>query len=215
VVDSASLSGRLESAVARLPRRLPLAERVCEALRELLGGDGASVTINNLSTSRMTWCTTDKRAAELENLQDVLGEGPCRDAFTSELPVSTATDRWAASRWPQFIPEAERILGPRGVLWSLPMRMTGELIGTVSVYRQAGGALEEPIDDAQILADAAAVLLLTDPATASEIPGQGPWNSRAVVHQAVGKLIALFGTDAGQALAMLRSRAFAVDAQLA
>jgi hypothetical protein len=60
-------------------------------------------------------------------------------------------DRWAASRWPQFIPEAERIVGQRGVLWSLPMRMDGELIGTISLHRVAGDALAQPIDAVQAL----------------------------------------------------------------
>jgi hypothetical protein len=57
-------------------------------------------------------------------------------------------------------------------------------------------------------------VLLTDPATVAEIPDEGPWISRAVVHQAVGQLMARFGTDAGDALAMLRSRAFTADTQL-
>jgi len=143
----------------------------------------------------------------------VLGEGPCRDAFTSRLPVSTGMDRWAASRWPQFIPAAERIVGPRGVLWSLPMRMDGELIGTISLHRVAGDALAQPIDAVQALADAAALILLSDPAT--EIPNADPWTSRAVVHQAVGKLMAQLGTSASDALALLRSHAFTADTQLA
>jgi ANTAR domain-containing protein/GAF domain-containing protein len=215
MADYASLSARLGKAVAERPPELPLEKRVCEALQELLGGDGASVTVDNLTIDRVTWCSTDERAKELENLQDVLGEGPCRDAFTSRLPVSTGMGRWAASRWPEFIPAAERVLGPCGVLWSLPMRLTGEIIGTISVYRLAGGALAEPIDAAQTLADAAASLLLGDPATTAELPDEGPWISRAVVHQAVGQLMAQFGTGAGDALAMLRSRAFTADAQLA
>jgi GAF domain/ANTAR domain len=215
VADHASLSARLDKAVADRPPELPLAERVCEALQELLGADGASMTLDNLTVDRVTWCTTDERAGELENLQDVLGEGPCRDAFTSRLPVSTGMGRWAASRWPQFIPAAEQVLGPRGVLWSLPMRLTGEVIGTISLYRLAGGALAEPVDAAQILADAAASLLLADPATVAEIPDEGPWIARAAVHQAVGKLMGQFGTGAAEALAMLRSRAFTADTQLA
>lgn len=215
MADHASLSARLDRTVAERSPELPLAERVCGALRELLGADGASVTVDNLTVDRVTWCTTDVRAKELENLQDVLGEGPCRDAFASRLPVSTGMGRWAAWRWPEFIPAAERVLGPRGILWSLPMHMTGEVIGTISLYRLAGGALAEPIDAAQILADAAASLLLTDPATGAEISDEGPWIARAVVHQAVGQLMAQFGTGAADALAMLRSRAFTADAQLA
>lgn len=215
MADHGSLPARLDKAVAERRPELSLAERVCEALQELLSADGASMTVDNLTVDRVTWCSTDERSQELENLQDVLGEGPCRDAFTSRLPVRTEMGRWAASRWPEFIPAAEQVLGPRAVLWPLPMRLTGEVVGTISVYRLAGGALAEPVDAAQVLADAAASLLLADPATVAEIPDTGPWIARAVVHQAVGQLMAQFGTGAGDALAMLRSRAFTADTQLA
>ena len=215
MVDHASLSGRLARAVAERPPELPLAQRTCQALQELLGADGASVTSNNLTVRRMTWCSTDERSEKLENLQDVLGEGPCRDAFTSRLPVTTGMDRWAASRWPHFIPAAERIIGPRGVLWSLPMRIVDTLIGTISLYRLAGNTLAEPIDAAQTLADAAALMLLNDLATRSEVPGTGPEISRSVVHQAVRKLMTQLDTGADDALAVLRARAFTADTQLA
>jgi len=215
MADRGALPARLARAVADGPPGFPRARRICEALRELLGADGASVTLNNLTVNRVTWCAEDQRAAELENLQDVLGEGPCRDAFGSRLPVSTGMGRWAASRWPLFIPAAERVIGPHGVLWSLPMRTAGEVIGTISLYRLAGGALAEPVDAAQVLADAAAVMLLTDPAAGSEVPDADPWTSRSVVHQAVGILMAQLGTGAGGALAVLRSRAFTTGTQLA
>lgn len=215
MADRVSLSDRLAKAVAEGPPEQPLAQRTCRALRELLGVDGVSVTIDNLTVRRVTWCATDERSEKLENLQDVLGEGPCRDAFTSRLPVTTGMDRWAASRWPEFIPAAERIIGPRGVLWSLPMRIADTLVGTISVYRLAGDALAEPIDAAQILADAAALMLLADLAALSEVGDEDPRASRSVVHQAVGKLMAQLGTGADDALAVLRSYAFTSDTQLA
>ena len=52
----------------------------------------------------------------LENLQDVLGEGPCRDAFDFGEPMQTGLDRHAASRWPQFIPAAFTRNSP--VIWT-------------------------------------------------------------------------------------------------
>jgi ANTAR domain-containing protein/GAF domain-containing protein len=210
-----TLSGRLATMVADGPPGLPLAHRACQALRDLLGADGASVTLENPTIRRVTWGTTDERAEKLENLQDVLGEGPCREAFTSQRPVSTAMSRTAASRWPRYIPAAEQILGPRAVVWSLPMRVTDTPIGTISAYRLDGKPLAEPLDAAQMLADAAALMLLTDPATREEVPGAGPWAIRAVVHQAVGTLMIQLGTGAEDALAVLRAHAFTAGTQLA
>jgi hypothetical protein len=76
------------------------------------------MTIENSSMARLTVCATDETAGWLENLQDVLQEGPCRAAFDSG---QTLLDREAAARWPQFIPAAEKAVGPDGVLWLVPM----------------------------------------------------------------------------------------------
>ena len=73
--------------------------------------DGASITMDNSAPNRVILCATDMRSDMLENLQDVLGEGPCRDAFDFGEPMQTGLDRDAASRWPQFIPAAEKIVG--------------------------------------------------------------------------------------------------------
>jgi hypothetical protein len=120
----------------------------------------------------------------------------------------------AASRWPHFIPAAKHILGPRGILWSLPIHLDDAPIGTISVYGLDGDALAEPIHAAQAVADAAAMILAADPSILSEPSGAGPWAARAVVHQAAGKLIAQLGISAEDALAVLRSYAFTTDTQL-
>lgn len=215
MADRASLFMRLVSTVMDGPADRPLAWRVCAGVRELMDADGVSMTLDNPSAHRVTLCASDERSGELENLQDVLGEGPCRDAFSSQLPVSTGVDREAAGRWPNFIPAAERIVGPDGILWSVPMHSDGEVIGTLSFHRLSGTVPAETMDAAQILADGAAMLLLNDPAAKSQDPGAAGWAARAVVHRAVGKLMVQLGLGPDDALAVLRSRAFTADAQLA
>ena len=215
MTDRASLLTRLISTVLKGPAELSLAERICAATRDILGADGASVTIDNTVRYRVTVCATDKRSSELDNLQDVLGEGPCRDAFRSRLPVSTGVDRWAASRWPTFIPAAERVVGPEGVLWSLPMHADSDVIGTLNLYRLSGAVLAEPIDAAQVLADAVAVMLIGDPAADSEHADAAGRAARSVVHQAVGILMAQLGLGVDDALAVLRAHALTADTQLA
>jgi hypothetical protein len=206
---------RLISTVLKGPVELSQTERICAATRDMVGADGASVTIDNTVQHRVTLCATDERSSELDNLQDVLGEGPCRDAFSSQLPVSTGVDRWAVSRWPAFIPAAERVIGPKGVLWSLPMHADSEVIGTLNLYRLSGAALAEPVDAAQILADAVAAMLLTDPAAGSQYALADRWAARAVVHQAAGILMAQLSLGPNDAMAVLRARAFTAAAQLA
>lgn len=208
---------RLTQAITRLGADRPLTWRACHAVRDLLAADGASITLKCSGPAWVTVCSTDKIAELLENLQDVLGEGPCRDAFDSGRPVETLIDEMAAARWPQFIPAAGNVVGHDGVLWSLPMRSAGKLIGAISLYRRVRGTLLLPAGTAQVLADAVAGELLTDPDVFAMFTGlrEGSgWWPRAVVQQAAGLIAGQFGVSVSDALAVLRSRAFAADVQL-
>jgi hypothetical protein len=208
---------RLAQAITRLGADRPLTWRACHAVRDLLAADGASITLLCSAPSRVTLCTTDQIAGKLENLQDVLGEGPCRDAFDSGFPVETLINEPAAARWPLFIPAAQKIIGHDGSLWSLPMRAAGQRIGAVSLYRQTPGTLLLPTSAAQVLADAVAGELLMDPqayAAFTDLTKDSGWAARAVVQQAAGLIAGQLGVTIADATAILRSRAFAADAQL-
>jgi ANTAR domain len=73
-----------------------------------------------------------------------------------------------------------------------------------------------PAGGAQILADAVVGVLLHDPLAftmVSGTAGQG-WSSRALVLQAAGIVAGQLGIGIADALAILRSHAFATDSQL-
>jgi ANTAR domain/GAF domain len=214
VTDRATLLSRLAQAVAREPAEHPLTWRVCHAAREVMGVDGASITMDNSAPNRVILCATDMRSDMLENLQDVLGEGPCRDAFDSGEPMQTGLDRHAASRWPQFVPAAEKIVGTDAVLWAFPMHSAGDVIGTMNLYRISQSPLVESIDAVQFLADTLAATLLREPSALAEMADASAWSCRAVVHQATGVLVAQLGVGIDDALAVLRSHAFASSAHL-
>ena len=207
------LLSRMARAVAREAADHPLTWRACHAVRDLLGGDGASLTIENSTPDRVTLCATDDRSAMLENLQDVLGEGPGMDAFDSGQSQAAGLDPVAEARWPQFIPAAGRVIGAGAFLWSLPMCSDGLVIGSICLYRRGASQLAEPLAGAEFLASAVAATLLRDPEALSDEAGSA-WSSRAVVHQAAGMLVGKLGVSTGQALAMLRSRAFTAGREL-
>jgi hypothetical protein len=216
MTDLDPLVSRLVQAVKNFEEDRPLTWRACHAVNDMLGADGASITIENSSMARVTLCATDEHAGLLEDLQDVLQEGPCRDAFDSGQPNETLLTRDAAARWPQFIPAAAEAIGPDAILWSIPMRSDGAVMGTISLYRRLPGPLALPAADAQALADAVAGLLLEDPSAyaAFSALAEGGWSSRAVVQQAAGVVAAQLGTSIEDALAVLRSHAFATNSLL-
>jgi hypothetical protein len=214
--DQDLLVSRLAQAVKEFGESRPLTWRACRAFRDVVGADGASITFENSSMARVTICVTDQSAELLDDLQDVLQEGPCEAAFKAGTPIRTRVDREAATRWRQFIPEAEKAVGPDAVLWAIPMRSEGVVIGTISLYRRLPGPLAVTIDEAQALADAVADMLVEDPtayAAASQLAGEG-WSARSAVHQAAGMVAGQLGISAGDALAVLRSYAFARNIQL-
>src|SRR5687767_5228781 len=66
------------------PRAEPLPIRLVRACAVILGVDGAAITLANTRPERVTLCVTDDTAARLEDLQDVLGEGPSARAYAED-----------------------------------------------------------------------------------------------------------------------------------
>jgi hypothetical protein len=210
VTRDTALLDRLAWALADEPATNEVTWRVCQVVQDMLDADGASLTAETSTPHRVTLCTTGRRADALENLQDVLGEGPGMDAFDSGQLIRTGLDAAAAVRWPRFIPAAARIIGGDGLLWSVPMRSGAQPIGVIALYRLRPSPAGEAARDAQFLADLAASSLTRDPAAYRTVTERGCddcWSSRAVVHQATGMLIGQLRVTGGEALARLRQYA--------
>jgi hypothetical protein len=203
------LLSRLATLVAQGPASNPLPWRLCHAARDLLQASGASVTLENSRPSRITLCATDERSTELENLQDVLEEGPCRDAFDRGQVVRTLLDEAAAQTWPRFVPAAAEVVGIGGVLWSVPMHAGDRVIGALSLYTLQKPSLAESPDAVQFVADAVGVSVMKDPLALDEPGDVRDWGSRAKIHQATGMVIAQLRVSPEDALAVLRAYAFA------
>src|SRR4051812_19638384 len=83
---------RLASALAAAPPDQPLPARLCRACVEILGADGGAITLSSTRPERLTVSSSDGTAARLEDLQDVLGEGPGQDAFRDGRTVVARVD---------------------------------------------------------------------------------------------------------------------------
>jgi hypothetical protein len=97
---------RLTRLLARTEPSQPLADRLIAALTPTLEMDGGAITIGHEAAERSTLSATDPLAERVEELQDVLREGPSLDAFRTGRPVaatgappSSSTGR-ARSSWP-------------------------------------------------------------------------------------------------------------------
>ncbi len=215
VVSAEPLLLRLARAIASTPSAKALTERLCLASRDLAGADAAALSVVSASSDRVLLHATEDTAARLEDLQEVLGEGPGTSAATSgELQVCRLVEP-APSAWPRFAPAARDLAGPAAV-HAVPMRPNDQVFGVLTLYRFGEPDRPLAMDGSALLRLAAATgaAVVRDPDATSEDLASGPWHSRARVHQATGMVVVQLGLGPDDALAVLRAHAYAGDTTL-
>ena len=199
----------------------PDVDGLCDAcLPTLAGVGGGGVTVMTPDTSQVRYAS-DPVSARVEQLQFLLGEGPCRDAYAGTGPVLAEDLRapvWQR-QWPAFAPAA--VLAGARAVFALPLRVDGTRIGVLDLYRDTAGALtEHTMTDALIMADAVTELLLAETMTDGDddalfADGRGEQLlPRAAVHQATGMVSVQLAVPVEDALARLRAHAFATGREL-
>lgn len=204
---------RLATVLAALHSIESGAARLCEASRRMLGADGAALTVITSTHSKVVLAATDDLSNELEDLQDVVGEGPSRDAYRFNSFQIGEFGAGGDRRWSLMREHGQR-LGFNGAIVSLPLRPHEEPIGTLTAYRTQAPFLIDTAT-ADFLAVAIGTAVLQDPRldTRSEVFAQ-VWPSRAQIHQATGMIISQVGIRPEDALALLRGQAFANNTTL-
>lgn len=213
--DRTAVLSRLARAMARQPSTDPLADRLCRSATGLLGADGGAITLAYTSADRLTVCVTDDRAARLEDLQDLLGEGPGHTASATGRQVHLLVG-CGDPRWPQFDSSALGAFGPISV-HAIPIRPDHTTLGVFTCHHSPARELLLGTVTVQFLIDAVGIALLRDPAAHlidAGPNGAGPWSGRSRIHQATGMVVAQLGIEPGDALALLRAHAFAREITL-
>lgn len=208
MVDRGVILAQLALHVARTPTDELLVCRLCRACHELLGVNGVALTIGYTRDSRVTLCTTDDVAARLEELQEVLGEGPGRDASTTGRRVGGPLLSEGPDLWPMLSEAVRAQLSPLHVL-ALPLAVGADPLGVLTLHREGAFSAEEE-ETAQFLADAIGAAILRD-ADARSDRATIPWLTRSRVHMATGMVVSQLGVPPEDALALIRAYAFAHD----
>jgi len=191
----------------------------CEVAAEVGGVDGAWLSMMSDPARRALVHATGRRAAELDELQFTLGEGPCADAFRSGRPVLVA-DLEAAGwreRWPGFT--VTGVMAGAAAVFAFPLVMGAIRVGVLGLYRKSAGSLSPgALADVLVCVDAALLLLLNSRAgmdgDGDGQPGDGWSDDHAQVYQATGMVSAQRAVGPEEALALLRAHAFAHDLTL-
>jgi hypothetical protein len=195
----------------------PDVARLCDAcVAGLPGVGGVGLAVMTSLPAQQVRYASDPVSARVEELQVVLGEGPCVEAFAQGTPVlaTDLDDHFWLRRWPVFTPAAADA-GARA-LFALPLQVGATCLGVIDLYRSDPGALVgDDLAEALAFADAATELLLAEQLPGAQVPGSAQlFAHRAVVHQATGMVSAQLEVSMADAFLRLRAYAYAADREL-
>lgn len=215
------------AALAREGPALSWPGHLVRACRASLGLTGVGLSVMDAAGGGGVLAATSGPAQDMEDLQFVVGEGPCTDAARSGRPVLVpALEEGGALRWPAYTDGARS----RGVsaVFTFPLQVGAIAIGVLDLYSGTSGSLtDQQVGEALAYADAAVAVLLVlqySPAAAGQGPRAGAepvtdpgseagvlLDRHAVLHQAVGMVSVQLAAPLADALLRLRAHAFALD----
>jgi hypothetical protein len=202
---------RIAVALAREAAKSPEA-RLCSACVDVLDVTGAGITIM-VGDQAGPVCVSNPRMAALEDLQYAIGEGPCQDAFRSNMFVhAPRLDVAASVLWPSFVDLAQAT--GIGAVFAYPLSAKGAKIGVLTLYQDDEGELsamqhEDSIAMVEVLTET--VLSLQDSAPAGTLAADldEVVAYRAEIYQACGMVSVQLRIPVEEALLRIRAHAFA------
>jgi GAF domain len=214
------LKSELGAALAGAGGPLSAADRLCRACVELLGVDGAAVSLMHEGSSQGTFGSSGELSRRLDEFQFTFGEGPCLDAVRWGRPVLVGDFEAAeGQRWPAF-GRAVLDAGVRAV-YALPVMISRAPIGALDLFSIRPGSMSDERLDGGLWAAELAALPLLDlmssdvdwQAAVEDGDGDG-WEQlgslqRVEVYQATGMIVGELDVDPAEALVRLRAYAFA------
>jgi hypothetical protein len=204
--------------VARVAAQLAVGERdpenrLCAASAAVVAVTGAGVVLISGGRSLGSVCSSDPLTEAVEDLQYMLGEGPCLEAFRTKAPVLVPDlSTMDVTRWPTFREQATAA-GARAA-FGFPMLVGAACVGALDLYCDRSGALSgEQYADAVVVAHLVGRAVLGWQSAAPK--GALAWQleqvpaHRSVVHQATGMVSVQASVALPDALMLMRAHAFA------
>ncbi|MCO1654020.1 GAF and ANTAR domain-containing protein [Pseudonocardia humida] len=185
----------------------------------LLDADAAGLLLADSRRELRVVAATSEDAELMELLQLQADEGPCLECYRTAAPVSVADLADTPTRWPVFCAAVEDVGAFRSV-HALPLRLRGEAIGALNLFRAAPGPLPgADLALGQALADVATIGILQERAIRrGEVLTeqlQVALNSRVAIEQAKGVLAQLLDMGMDEAFDVLRRYARQANLRLA
>jgi hypothetical protein len=184
--------------------------RLCRLVVRTLPASGAGLSVAARDSQFSMLTAADPVSERLEELQFVLGEGPCVDASADRSPVLVADLAGEGlQRWPAY---ASAVLeAGMCAVFAFPLQVGAAQLGVLDVFRARAGSLTgAELTRALILADRAVAVLLADGPDGDE-----PLGATTELFQAQGMVMVQIGGTLPEAMARIRAYAYARDRRLA
>jgi hypothetical protein len=193
-------------------------QRLCAAAASALAASGTGLSVMAEDGVRGMTTASDPDTERIEEMQFLLGEGPCIDAFTARRPVLVPDlADGAMSRWPGYAPAAYD--GGVRAVFAFPLQIGAGRLGVLDVFRARAGPLSaDELRQALTFAEVAVRTLLDGQAHAP--PGVAAdglaeaMDSRAELFQAQGMITVQLGVSLAEAFARMRAYAYAENRPL-
>ncbi|WP_159602755.1 GAF and ANTAR domain-containing protein [Agromyces humi] len=161
--------------------------------------------------------STSERSEFVELMQLRAGEGPCIEAVATGKVVSVPDLRHIASRWPKFAADARQ--SGYSSLHAIPMRLRESTIGSLNLFRNTTGDLNDPdAAAARTLADIATISILQqrliEESSVAQAQLQRALDTRVIIEQAKGYIAQSHGLDMEAAFALIRGHARSTQTRL-
>lgn len=203
--------GRIVDSVSSPPDGR-LLQRLCRVCADELEVGGAGITLFVDELPWGPWAASNRRAAEIEGLQLMFGEGPCVDAHRTAQPVvEPDLAEPIAPRWPGFAPAA--LTTGAAAVFAFPLRQGAARLGALTLHRPTPGPLTpDRYDDGLAMAEVATSAILALQAR-STVQGEETdldllADYRASLHQAAGMVSVQLGLPIIDATVRLRAHAY-------
>ncbi|GAB2640486.1 GAF and ANTAR domain-containing protein [Nocardia goodfellowii] len=113
---------------------------LCVAAAEVLAVERAAIAVDEADAGMQVWCASDEVAAEVEEMQAMLGEGPGITAISEGTPVLVSDLGADGDRWPNFL-SAVADKGITGAMFALPLHLGAIRLGVLDIYCARPGVL--------------------------------------------------------------------------
>ena len=194
-----------------------LLQLLVEHCAELFDAVAAGILLVSPTGQLEVIVSTSERSEFVEMMQLRAGEGPCVEAVQTGHVVSVEDLRDVADRWPKFAADARQ--SGFASLHAIPMRLRDSIIGSLNLFRDRVGKLNEPdAVAAKALADIATISILQQRLVEESILTQGQLqralDSRVVIEQAKGYIAQRHNLDMDAAFQLIRARSRSTHTRL-